>query len=145
VILTTHDLDDITELCRRLIVIDHGRIVYDGTIDDLHTTFASTRMLIVDLADPAAIITPGPGWAGAEVVRAEGHRRWIRFAGERISAAHLVASVLAHHEVKDLSIVEPDIEDVIRRIYRGETRAMDAAEALRAQLGPIPRAADPER
>jgi ABC-2 type transport system ATP-binding protein len=126
VILTTHDLDDITELCRRLIVIDHGRIVYDGTIDDLHTTFASTRMLIVDLADPAAIITPGPDWADAEVVRAEGHRRWIRFAGERISAARLVASVLARHEVKDLSIVEPDIEDVIRRIYRGETRPANA-------------------
>jgi ABC-2 type transport system ATP-binding protein len=130
VILTTHDLDDITELCRRLIVIDHGRIVYDGTIDDLHTTFASTRMLIVDLADPAAIIAPGPGWADAEVVRAEGHRRWIRFAGERISAARLVASVLADHEVRDLSIVEPDIEDVIRRIYRGEARAMDATPSV---------------
>jgi ABC-2 type transport system ATP-binding protein len=104
--------------------------VYDGTIDDLHTTFASTRMLVVDLADPAAIITPGPGWADAEVVRAEGARRWIRFAGERISAARLVASVLAQHEVKDLSIVEPDIEDVIRRIYRGETRAMDATPSV---------------
>jgi ABC-2 type transport system ATP-binding protein len=122
VVLTTHDLDDITELCRRLIVIDHGRIVYDGTIDDLHTTFGSTRMLIVDLADPTATLTPGPDLADAEVVRAEGARRWIRFARERTSAAHLVASVLAHHEVKDLSIVEPDIEDVIRRIYRGETR-----------------------
>jgi ABC-2 type transport system ATP-binding protein len=127
VILTTHDLDDITELCERLIVIDHGRIVYDDTIDDLHTTFGSTRMLVVDLADPTATLTAGPGWADAEVVRAEGARRWIRFAGERISAAHLVANILAHHEVKDLSIVEPDIEDVIRRIYRGETRPTGAA------------------
>ena len=61
-------------------------------------------------------------WAGAQVVRAEGHRRWIRFAREGISAAQLVALVLADHQVLDLSIVEPDIEDVIRRIYRGETR-----------------------
>ncbi|HEX6674739.1 MAG TPA: ATP-binding cassette domain-containing protein, partial [Actinomycetes bacterium] len=47
VVLTTHDLDDITELCSRLMIIDHGRIVYDGTIDQLHTAYGSTRMLVV--------------------------------------------------------------------------------------------------
>jgi ABC-2 type transport system ATP-binding protein len=120
VILTTHDLDDIALLCSRLMIIDHGLIVYDGTIDDLHTAYGSTRMLVVDLADPAATLVPGPDWAGAEVVRAEGHRRWIRFAREEISAAQLVGLLLADQQVLDLSIVEPDIEDVIRRIYRGE-------------------------
>jgi len=120
VILTTHDLDDITRLCNRLIVIDHGRIVFDGTIDQLHAAYGSTRMLVVDLADPSATLVPGPGWAGAQVVRAEGHRRWVRFARDQVSAADLVAGVLAEHQVLDLSIVEPDIEDVIRRIYRGE-------------------------
>jgi ABC-2 type transport system ATP-binding protein len=120
VILTTHDLDDITRLCNRLIVIDHGRIVFDGTIDQLHAAYGSTRMLVVDLADPSAALVPGPGWAGAQVVRAEGHRRWVRFARDQVSAADLVANVLAEHQVLDLSIVEPDIEDVIRRIYRGE-------------------------
>jgi ABC-2 type transport system ATP-binding protein len=122
IILTTHDLDDITELCSRLIIIDHGLIVYDGTIDDLHTAYGSTRMLVVDLADPAAVLTTGPDWAGAQVVRAEGHRRWVRFARDGISAAQLVALILADHQLVYLSIVEPDIEDVIRRIYRGETR-----------------------
>jgi len=120
VILTTHDLDDITRLCNRLIVIDHGRIVFDGTIDQLHAAYGSTRMLVVDLADPSATLVPGSGWAGAQVVRAEGHRRWVRFARDQVSAADLVAGVLAEHQVLDLSIVEPDIEDVIRRIYRGE-------------------------
>ena len=121
VILTTHDLDDIARLCSRLIVIDHGRIVFDGTIDQLHAAYGSTRMLLVDLADQEDTLIPGPGWAGAQVVRAEGHRRWIRFARDQVSAAELVARVLAEHQVLDLSIVEPDIEDVIRRIYRGET------------------------
>jgi len=78
-------------------------------------------MLLVDLADQEDTLIPGPGWAGAQVVRAEGHRRWIRFARDQVSAAELVARVLAEHQVLDLSIVEPDIEDVIRRIYRGET------------------------
>jgi ABC-2 type transport system ATP-binding protein len=121
VILTTHDLDDIALLCSRLMIIDHGRMVFDGTIDQLHADYGSTRMLLVDLADPAATLVPGPGWAGARVIRAEGHRRWIRFAREQISAAELVALVLAEHQVLDLSIMEPDLEDVIRRIYRGET------------------------
>ena len=120
VILTTHDLDDISRLCNRLIVIDHGRIVFDGTIDQLHAAYGSTRMLVVDLADPAAALASGPGWAGAQLVRAEGHRRWIRFARDQVSAADLVAHVLAEHQVLDLSIVEPDIEDVVRRIYRGD-------------------------
>jgi ABC-2 type transport system ATP-binding protein len=120
VILTTHDLDDIALLCSRLMIIDHGRLIYDGTIDDLHTAYGSTRMLVVDLADSTATLVPGPDWAGAEVVRAEGHRRWIRFAREEISAAQLVGLILADQQVLDLSIVEPDVEDVIRRIYRGE-------------------------
>jgi ABC-2 type transport system ATP-binding protein len=122
VILTTHDLDDIARLCSRLLVIDHGRLVFDGTVDQLHAAYGSTRMLMVDLADPAATLVPGPGWAGAQVVRAEGHRRWIRFGRDQVSAADLVAQVLAEHQVLDLSILEPDIEDVVRRIYRGELR-----------------------
>jgi ABC-2 type transport system ATP-binding protein len=122
VILTTHDLDDIARLCSRLLVIDHGRLVFDGTVDQLHAAYGSTRMLMVDLADPAATLVPGPGWAGAQVVRAEGHRRWIRFGRDQVSAADLVALVLAEHQVLDLSILEPDIEDVVRRIYRGELR-----------------------
>jgi ABC-2 type transport system ATP-binding protein len=124
VILTTHDLDDIARLCSRLIVIDHGRIVFDGTLDQLHAAYGSTRMLLVDLADQEDTLVPGPGWAGARVVRAEGHRRWIRFARDQVSAAELVARVLAEHQVLDLSIVEPDLEDVIRRIYRGETGSL---------------------
>jgi ABC-2 type transport system ATP-binding protein len=111
-------------------VIDHGRIVYDGTIDQLHTAYGSTRMLVVDLADPADVLTAGPGWAGAQVVCAEGHRRWVRFARAGISAADLVALVLADHQVLDLAIVEPDVEDVIRRIYRGEIGPVGTAPPL---------------
>jgi ABC-2 type transport system ATP-binding protein len=62
IILTTHDLDDITELCSRLIIIDHGRIAYDGTVEDLHTAYGTTRMLVVDLVDPTATLAPGPSW-----------------------------------------------------------------------------------
>jgi ABC-2 type transport system ATP-binding protein len=116
VILTTHDLDDITRLCSRLLIIDHGRRIYDGTVEALRTAYGTTRVLVVDLADdePAEV-------AGAVLTRAEGRRRWFQFARDEVSAAELIARLLAGHEVADLTLEEPDIEDIVRRIYRGET------------------------
>ena len=116
VILTTHDLDDITRLCSRLLIIDHGRLIYDGTVEALRTAYGTTRVLVVDLAEdePAEV-------AGAVLTRAEGRRRWFQFARDEVSAAELIARLLAGHEVADLTLEEPDIEDIVRRIYRGET------------------------
>jgi ABC-2 type transport system ATP-binding protein len=70
VILTTHDLDDITRLCSRLLIIDHGRRIYDGTVEALRTAYGTTRVLVVDLADdePAEVAgpcSPGPRGGGA--------------------------------------------------------------------------------
>jgi ABC-2 type transport system ATP-binding protein len=116
VILTTHDLDDITRLCSRLMIIDHGRLIYDGTVEALRTAYGTTRVLVVDLATDEPLEL-----AGAVPVRAEGRRRWFQFARDEVSAAELIARLLASNEVADLTLEEPDIEDIVRRIYRGET------------------------
>ena len=115
VILTTHDLDDIALLCSRLMIIDHGRLIYDGTVEALRIAYGTTRVLVVDLAEDEPVEL-----AGAVLARAEGRRRWLEFARDEVSAAELVARVLAGHEVADLTLEEPDIEDIVRRIYRGE-------------------------
>ena len=96
-------------------IIDHGRLIYDGTVEALRRAYGMTRVLVVDLADdePAEL-------AGAVAVRAEGRRRWFQFARDEVSAAELIARLLAAHEVADLTLEEPDIEDIVRRIYRGE-------------------------
>ncbi|HEY0697567.1 MAG TPA: ATP-binding cassette domain-containing protein, partial [Micromonospora sp.] len=52
VVLTTHDLADIERLCRRLVVIDHGRVVHDGSIEALHARYGSRRQMLVDLEEP---------------------------------------------------------------------------------------------
>jgi ABC-2 type transport system ATP-binding protein len=117
VILTTHDLDDITRLCSRLMIIDHGRLIYDGTVEALRTAYGTTRVLVVDLAEDEPLEL-----AGAVPVRAEGRRRWFQFARDEVSAAELIARLLASNDVADLTLEEPDIEDIVRRIYRGETR-----------------------
>jgi ABC-2 type transport system ATP-binding protein len=111
-LLTTHDLQDIEALCDRVVVIDHGTSVYDGSLAGLHAQGGSTRTLVVDLVDEAAPIDV----PGATVRKVEGPRQWLSFPTDA-SAAPLVAAVASAYDVADLSIQEPDIEDVIRDIY----------------------------
>ncbi|MDY7105708.1 MAG: ATP-binding cassette domain-containing protein [Actinomycetota bacterium] len=115
-LLTTHDLGDIEALCDRVIVIDHGTLIYDGTLAGLHARGGSSRTVVVDLVDEA----PPVEVPGAETVRIEGPRQWLRFPADA-SAAPVVAAVAAAYDVADLSIQEPDITDVITRLYAGQT------------------------
>ncbi|MFI6846915.1 ATP-binding cassette domain-containing protein [Kitasatospora sp. NBC_00085] len=112
VLLTTHDLTDIEQLCDRVMVIDHGRVVYDGGLDGLHAAGESERILVVDLAeDRPPIEVPG-----ARVVKVEGPRQWLAFPAQQ-SAAPIVAAVADRYPLVDLSVREPAIEDVIARMY----------------------------
>ncbi|QNN52854.1 ABC transporter ATP-binding protein [Nocardioides mesophilus] len=113
-LLTTHDLQDIEQLCSRVMVIDHGSLVYDGSLAGLHAQGSSQRTLVVDLVDEA----PPIDVPGAVVRRVEGPRQWLSFPVEA-SAAPVVAAVAAAYDVADLSLQEPDIEDVIRTLYTG--------------------------
>jgi ABC-2 type transport system ATP-binding protein len=114
-VLTTHDLADIERLCRRLVVVDHGRVVHDGTIESLHARYGSRRKLVVDLDEP---LPPGFSVPGASVdsTDADGHR--VVFSLDSASAGAVVAGLAATLPLRDLSVVEPDIEDVVARLYR---------------------------
>lgn len=115
VLLTTHDMADIQRLCERVLIIDHGRLIYDGALDTIHQRFGGERTLIVDLEEPAAPIVID----GARVVRVDGPRQWLRFRRTEMTAAALIAAVVARVRVVDLTIEEPEIEAVVRRIYEG--------------------------
>ncbi|MET9511599.1 ATP-binding cassette domain-containing protein [Streptomyces flavidovirens] len=112
VLLTTHDLTDIEQLCKRVMVIDHGRLVYDGALAGLHEVGESERTLVVDLERelPPVEVT------GARVVKVEGPRQWLAFPAS-VSAAPLVAAVAQRYPLVDLSVREPDIEAVIAKMY----------------------------
>ena len=112
ILLTTHDLGDIERLCSRLLVIDHGRLIWDGGIDDLKQRYGEERTLVVDLEEPA----PPLEVKGARVERVDGPRQWLRFRG---SAVELTARVAEHARLVDLQVAEPDIEEIVRRIYSG--------------------------
>lgn len=112
ILLTTHDLGDIERLCSRVMVIDHGQMVFDGSVAGLHRFGNAERTLVVDLEiemDPVQI-------EGGQVVKVDGSRQWITFpAGQ--PAAPLVAQVAEHYPMVDLSVAEPDIESVVAKLY----------------------------
>ncbi len=114
VILTTHDLADIERLCRRIILIDHGRVLYDGPVDRLKSRYAPYRVLVVQLATPDSLAVP----PGAEVIREEDGKVWLRFDPKRVAVADLISSIINRYPVKDLAIEETDLEQVIRQIYQ---------------------------
>ena len=114
-VLTTHDLADIERLCRRLVVVDHGRVVHDGSIADLHRRYGSQRLVVVDL-DSALSEPPVLPGASLHRVEADGHR--LVFALESAPAGAVVAGLASLATLRDISIVEPDIEEVVARLYR---------------------------
>ena len=113
VLLTTHDLADIERLCSRLLIIDHGRLIWDGGLDELKRRYGQERTMIVDLEEAA----PPLDVPGARVVRVDGPRQWLSFRRDETSAAELTAAVAARSHLVDLAIEETEIEEIVRRIY----------------------------
>ena len=118
VMLTTHDLGDIERLCNRLLVIDHGSLIWDGGIAELRERYGGERTLVIDLEEPAPPIEV----EGAVVDRVDGPRQWLRFKG---SASELTARVAAATRLIDLQVTEPDIEEIVRRIYASPEEVSD--------------------
>ncbi|SEO01932.1 ATP-binding cassette domain-containing protein [Paenibacillus sp. OV219] len=113
VILTTHDLDDVEELCSRLIIVNHGKVVEDGPIDELIGKLTPKRLLVVDLQRPCADVEH----PFAQIIKQDGLRLWYQFEKASITAAELIADLSQKLPIQDLSVQEPDIEDAIREVY----------------------------
>ena len=126
VLLTTHDMDDVETLCPRIVIVDHGRKLYDGAVAGIRERFGGDRMLIAVL-DPAELAALQHDAAGQPVlsdlppavrqVRAEAPRIWLGFGRDAMPAHELVAWLGARYRLHDVTFQEPEIEDIIRRIY----------------------------
>lgn len=119
VILTTHDLADVERLCSRVILIDRGRVLFDGSVQRLKATYAPHRELVVQLdpiadapRDKSPIAMPG-----VEQVADDDGRFRFRFDPAVVRAPELISEVARRYPIADLSIVEPELETVVRRLY----------------------------
>lgn len=121
ILLTTHDLDDIEELCRRIMIIDHGRVLYDGPLSHLKQKLLRTKQVKFALKDREQI-----GYIGAfsrdglELEQVDELTYRIRFDRIKIATADLIRQILSAVEVRDLLIEDEPIEEIIKRIYAGQ-------------------------
>src|ERR1700734_3423498 len=121
VLLTTHDLDDIEELCRRIMIIDHGKVLYDGQLAQLKQQLLRTKQIKFAIKDRTqAECLDAFSRDGLEVDQVDELTYRIRFDRVKVSTSDLIRKVLDAVEVRDLLIEDEPIEEIIKRIYAGE-------------------------
>lgn len=113
VMLTTHDIDDIEDLCDRIVVLDEGKKIYDGQLDALVDQFTSRRLMLDLKGDPDFELSID---GVLDVAMEQGYAE-VTFNREIVSAADLMQTILNEYEVRDFQIKEPDIEEVVKKIY----------------------------
>lgn len=112
IILTTHDLGDVQELCRRLIIINNGKIIEDGSLDELADRIAPYRRLIIDFYHPAVVRHPK-----AELISVDEARAVYKFRKDEITAARLIEDISCTAPIKEVGLQEAKIDDIIRTAY----------------------------
>lgn len=121
VLLTTHDLDDIEELCRRIMIIDHGRLLYDGPLDLLKQKLLRTKQIKFAVKDSVQLASVRSfARDGMELEQVDPLTYRIRFDRTKLATADLIRQILNTVEVRDLLIEDEPIEEVVKRIYAGE-------------------------
>jgi ABC-2 type transport system ATP-binding protein len=113
ILLTTHDLVDVARLCERVIIIDLGKILFDGKLADLLETFGGRRLLKIEFAETY----PNPSLEGADIVYQNGVNVHYSFQRPSVSASKLIRRLSEAYRIRDLSVENQPIEDTIREIY----------------------------
>lgn len=112
VILTTHDLGDIQELCERLIIINHGVMMEDGNLSEIVDRIAPYKTLVVEFYDEKA-----PEVNFCEMIEHSGNIAKYKFMKKDTTAADIIADLSKRQTIKDVSIEEAGIDDIIKIAY----------------------------
>jgi ABC-2 type transport system ATP-binding protein len=112
-IITSHDMADIEKLCSRVIIIDHGQIVYEGDFDEIRHRYGRERTMVVEFGEEYPEIELPYG----TVIKDEGLKKSIRFLRDQGTAIDLITTLGKKYVIKDVSIQEAEIESIIREIY----------------------------
>lgn len=119
ILLTTHDMVDIEKVCSRIMIIDHGNIVYDGSLQQIRAAYGKQRKLVIEFEDDV----PDFDLQNASCVKSEGRKRWFAFDRFETSPSALIASISSRYPILDLAVEEPEIEEIVRTIYQGKPPA----------------------
>ncbi|MDF3070953.1 MAG: sugar transporter ATP-binding protein [Polyangiaceae bacterium] len=130
-LLTTHDLKDITETCDRLLLLDRGRLLFDGSLRDFERKFATERRILLELDKPvaessAAELSRALAPLGGELVEHHGHRVVVSYQREGAAPA-LTQCLLSLLPVSDIVLEKADIDSMVASIYRRGSAEAGAA------------------
>ncbi len=114
-LFTTHDMQDIEKTCQRMIIIDEGTTIYDGTVEHIKESFGTSRTLVVDFAEDIGELSI----PGVEVVDQKERRKWLKFQKDEVQISNLIYDLTQKYGIVDLTVQEPEIEGIIREIYQG--------------------------
>jgi len=117
VLFTTHDMVDIEKLCSRIMIIDHGRIIYDGSIDQIRARYGTERTLVVEFEEEV----PDFSVPNATLVKSDGRKKSFAFSRAE-------THIGARFPILDLTVEEPEIEAIVRTIYQGGTAQTQTAQ-----------------
>lgn len=119
-IFTTHDMEDIVKTCNRIIIIDKGTKIYDGSIERIREVYGTTRQLDVEFFEKREI--PPIHHVHIDTLdELDGRKMRFTFDNQEVKIDELMQYLLTHYQIKDINVTEPEIESLIRKIYSGET------------------------
>lgn len=124
VVLTTHDIEDIEELCNRILIIDNGKLIYDGSLEDLKEKYGTTRKVIMEVQNPAQA-EKLPLWEYLSVkesdyeIQADGANSTITisFDKNKLQVSDVIGQMMQHTQVKDIKVQETELAEIVKAIY----------------------------
>ena len=114
IILTTHDMNDIEQLCKRLIILEEGKIMFDGETELLKQKFVHEKIIEVEFYEENCVMQRIPG---ATVVREQGCKKWLTFDKDNFGIGDVIGTIASQYKIKDISVKEPSVESIVRNIY----------------------------
>lgn len=114
IILTTHDMNDIEQLCKRLIILEEGKIIFDGETEFLKQKFVHEKVIEVEFYEDDCVMQRIPG---VTVVREQGCKKWLTFDSDSSGIGEVIGTIASHYKIKDISVKEPSVESIVRNIY----------------------------
>lgn len=136
-LFTTHDMMDIEKTCKRMIIIDHGTIIYDGTVEQIKDRYGKKRTIVAQFAQNTSdIILP----KGVEIVEEVDNKKQMQFNRDEVQVSDIISYLTSNYNILDLTIKEPEIESTIREIYEGgidydKTISGNSQKIVSEQLG----------
>ncbi|HEY0828010.1 MAG TPA: ATP-binding cassette domain-containing protein [Bacilli bacterium] len=114
-LFTTHDMVDIERTCQRMIIIDKGMKIYDGSVEEIKNKYGKDRILAVEFSQHYEKINI----PGVELIEEKGNKKWFKFAKDKTQVSDIIHLLTQKYGILDLTVQEPEIDGIIREIYQG--------------------------